>query len=771
MKPEDLSKKHLYNSRIIDPYLRLLKNHYPKINIPQLLSHANMQSYEVADQWHWFTQEQVNAFFDKIGELTDNKNIAREAGRYAASPEANTVIHQYVLGFLGPHRVYEWIGKAASNFTRSAKYESRRLDKNKIEIIVTPYPGVQEREFQCQNRIGFFEAISYLFRHKFPEIEHTECIFRGGQCCRYVISWNPEEFVLLKIFRSASLLLSGTFFLAQFFSKTFENFHVLANGGLLAFFISWIVLEKKEKKTAWNSMESLRLSSGTLLDQIENNYNNALLTNAISQSISKEITINDILQSLIDNFQKSLDFDRGFVLLANPEKTHLSFKGGFGYSKKMEGLLKNTLFHLDNPESKGAFVVSFREKRSILVNNINDIQEDLSPRSLEFAKKMGVKSFLCCPIVYDYEAIGILAVDNVTTKRPLLKSDLTLLCGIAPIIGISIRNAQLLQSRKQQFNSTLHALAATIDARDPLTAGHSERVTQFTLGICQELALPNDECEKIRVASLLHDYGKIAVPDAILKKPGRLSATEYAMVKTHAEQTRTILEGIHFEGIYKEVPAIAGAHHEKIDGSGYPKGLTAQDIPLGAKIIAVADFFEAITSKRHYREPMPIEVAIKELRKEQGKHLDTDIVDAFLKYFERDHACDLDVMEQSEVHSSRASVRIPCSTQVTIDYQGQRWQATSADISVRGIFAASDLSIREGNTLKLLFNLPDDCATPIEVCGRVVWVNHQCLPKKALFPAGFGIAFTNLDQKHLRALAQFISSYVRCASTEAGLTC
>jgi len=210
MKPEDLSKKHLYNSRIIDPYLRLLKNHYPKINIPQLLSHANMQSYEVADQWHWFTQEQVNAFFDKIGELTDNKNIAREAGRYAASPEANTVIHQYVLGFLGPHRVYEWIGKAASNFTRSAKYESRRLDKNKIEIIVTPYPGVQEREFQCQNRIGFFEAISYLFRHKFPEIEHTECIFRGGQCCRYVISWNPEEFVLLKIFRSASLLLSGT---------------------------------------------------------------------------------------------------------------------------------------------------------------------------------------------------------------------------------------------------------------------------------------------------------------------------------------------------------------------------------------------------------------------------------------------------------------------------------------------------------------------------------------------------------------------------------
>jgi HD-GYP domain-containing protein (c-di-GMP phosphodiesterase class II)/Tfp pilus assembly protein PilZ len=771
MKPKELNQKHLYNSRIIDPYLYLLKNHYPTINIPQLLAHAKMKTYEVADQWHWFTQEQVNAFFDKVEELTNNKNIAREAGRYAASPEANTVIHQYVLGFLGPQRVYEWIGKAASSFTRSAKYESRRLDKNKIEIIVTPYPGVHEREFQCQNRIGFFEAISYLFRHKFPEIVHTECMFRDGQSCRYIVSWKPDEHPTLKFLRSASLLFSVSFFVAPFLSNAFAHTHLLAYGGLLTFFILWIVLEKKEKKSAWNSTESLRVSSGTLLDQIENNYNNALLTNAISQSISKEITINDILQSLIENFQKSLDFDRGFVLLANPENTHLSFEAGYGYSSKMEGLLKNTVFHLNNPDSKGALVVSFKEKKPILVNDINDIQEDLSPRSLDFAKKMGVKSFLCCPIVYDNEAIGILAVDNVTSKRPLLNSDLTLLCGIAPIIGISIRNAQLLQNRKQQFNSTLRALAATIDARDPLTAGHSERVTQFSLGICQELSLSEENCETIRVAALLHDYGKIAVPDAILKKTGRLSALEYDMVKTHADQTRLILEGIQFEGIYKDVPAIAGAHHEKIDGSGYPLGLTDEEIPLGAKIIAVADFFEAITSKRHYREPMPIGVAIKELRKKQGNHLDEDIVEAFLRYFKRDHTCAWDGGEPSELISPRGSVRIPCCTEVTILYQGKRCKATTTDISADGLFAASDLPISEGKVLMLSFNLPDDCTTHLEVSGRVAWVNHQCLPKKAIFPAGFGIAFTDLDKKHLKALANFISSHVLCAPPSADLTC
>ncbi|APG25265.1 HD domain-containing phosphohydrolase [Syntrophotalea acetylenica] len=764
------TKKHLYNSRIIDPFLRLLQNRYPQIDIPSLLSHADMKPYEVADQWHWFTQTQVNAFYDKVVELTGNEKIAREAGRYAASPEANTVIHQYVLGFLGPHRAYQWIGKAASNFTRSARYESRRLAKNKIEITVTPHPDVQEQEFQCHNRIGFFEAISHLFRHKFPQIEHPECLFHGGSCCRYVITWQTESFCFLKTLRSASLAASAAGLAIPAFSTSAAFVSPLVQAGLLSFLVSWLLLEKKSTRTVWNSMEALRISSGTLLEQIENNYNNALLTNAISQSISKETTIEDILQSLVVNFQQSLDFDRGLVLLADQDKKHLFFRAGYGYSKKVENLLRSSTFHLDNPDSKGAFVVSFREKKTILINDINDIQEDLSPRSLDFAKKMGVKSFLCCPIVYDNEAIGILAADNLTTKRALLKSDITLLSGIAPIIGISIRNAQLLQNRKQQFNSTLHALATTIDARDPLTAGHSERVTQFTLGICQELALCDREREKIRVAALLHDYGKIAVPDAILKKPGRLSAREYEIVKDHANQTRQILEKIHFEGIYAEVPAIAGSHHEKIDGSGYPLGLTGKDIPLGGKIIAVADFFEAITSKRHYREPMPFHVAADELKKGRGRHFEEDIVDAFLRYFEQQLASDPAIMPGSCRQASRESIRVPYRAPLTIQYEGLRDETTTSDISSRGLFAATALPVREGAPVKLSFILPDACSTPMEINGRVVWINHRCLPRKTLFPPGCGIAFTDLRKPHRDTLLQFIATHSRHFSQES-LSC
>jgi HD-GYP domain-containing protein (c-di-GMP phosphodiesterase class II) len=207
--------------------------------------------------------------------------------------------------------------------------------------------------------------------------------------------------------------------------------------------------------------------------------------------------------------------------------------------------------------------------------------------------------------------------------------------GIAPEIGISIHNATLIESKERQFKSILQTLAASIDARDPLTAGHSERVTQYSLGICREMNLPENICDIIKVAALLHDYGKIGISDSILKKEEALTPEEYQQIQTHAEKTRKILEQINFEGIYSAVPEIAGSHHEKCDGSGYPNGLKGMEIPLGARIIAVADVFEAITSKRHYRNPMPENIALGIIAHQSGTHFDGEIVQAFFRYYNK----------------------------------------------------------------------------------------------------------------------------------------
>ena len=515
--------------------------------------------------------------------------------------------------------------------------QQKKYPSNKVEITAVQEEGVEEKPYQCENRIGIFEAFALSYTNKLPKIEHTECVFKGGNCCRYIITWERSAFYILKRIRNISIPLFLSLLLGCFFLKPHFALTVFSPGFLIIVLGLSYIVDFFEKKELRNSLNVLRDSTDKLLEQVDINYNNTIVTNEIGQAISQHRTIDDVLNKVIQVSQKRLKYDRYLILLANKDKTKLEFRAGFGYSQEYINMLTNTAFNLDRPDSKGAFVVSFREKKSFLINDINEIEENLSPRSLLFAKKLGTLSFICCPIVCDGESIGVLAVDNIKSKKILVKSDMSLLMGIASVIGISIRNAELMEGRERQYRSILQVLATSIDARDPLTSGHSEKVTEYSLGICDEMGLDRDFREMIRVAALLHDYGKIGVPDSILKKPGRLSKEEYEIVKTHAQKSRKILEEVNFEGILSQVPKIAGAHHEKIDGSGYPDGLRGDEIPLGAKIIAVADFFEAITAQRHYRGPMPIEEALGLLNKEAEKHFDPEIVAAFIHFFEKNY--------------------------------------------------------------------------------------------------------------------------------------
>jgi HD-GYP domain-containing protein (c-di-GMP phosphodiesterase class II)/Tfp pilus assembly protein PilZ len=749
--------KRLYNSRIIDTYIKLIRSKYNFVDINAILDYAKMRTYEVADQGHWFTQKQVDLFYEKLVKITGNKHIAREAGRYSASPEASGVMRQYFLGFVGPLKAYEMIRNGSINFTRSSVYESRKIAPNKVEIIVTPNEGVTEKLFQCENRIGVFEAIPRLFNYNTPRIEHTECIFKGGKVCRYVISWEITPAALFKKIRNYAISISSLVVLSCLVLYP----RILLNTSLpfAALFVLALCLiaENKEKKELLTSLDNLRDSSDTLIDQINLNYNNALLTNEIGQAISKQTDIDEILANVIQILKKRLDYDRGLILLTNPERTRLVFRTGFGYSDEQASFLKKTIFHLDRPESKGVFVVSFRDQRPFLINNFDEIESSLSPHSLAFAKKMGSQSFICCPIICEGESLGILAVDNLNTKKPLIQSDMSLLMGIAPVIGISIYNANLIEARVQQFRSILQVMAASIDTRDNLTAGHSEKVTEYSLGICRELGLRKDYCEMIRVASLLHDYGKIGVPDAILKKDGRLTEEEYENVKSHAAKTREILEQINFEGIYREVPEIAGSHHEKIDGSGYPKGIRGKAIPLGAKILAVADFFEAITSRRHYRDPMPLQQAFALLIEKSGTHFEKKIVSAFIKYYKESKAPFLGESSLMLLHMDIRKKRVPCFIPVSLQINETIICATAIDISVNGMYVAIEDDVHEGSAMELSFKLPDSHSGVICVKGRVAWINNARDRKKPFLPAGFGVEFLEINPA-IDAINTFVGS-------------
>ncbi len=635
--PNASSKKEepLYNSRIINSYIKLIKRKYPSVNIREMLDYAAMKPQEVDDQGHWFTQSQIDNFYERAVSLTGNENLAREAGRYATSPEAIGVMRQYVLGLATPSKVYELIGKTSQNFTRSSKVESKMITPNKVEVIATPYEGTYEKPFQCENRKGFLEAICMVFNNRPPHIDHPECMFRGDHCCRYTITWERNFATVYKILRNyitLFVLLTGA---VSFFLMPFQHWFPLLSFLIVILLGISEVGERIDKKNLKTAMQSLQEASDQLVNQIEINYNNRVVTREIGQIINRRYNLEDVLEELVTILKKRLDYDRGMIMLANKQKTQLKFYGGFGYSAEQATFLKRLTFHLDNPVSTGAFVISFHDQKPFLINDINEIQDTLSERSLDFAKKMGGKSFICCPIICDDESIGILAVDNVRSKRLLVYSDISLLMGISHFIGIFIRHTEHLEARQNQLKSILKVLVSSIDARDPLTKGHSEWVAEYSVGICNQLGLNKDYREMIRIAALLHDYGKIGIPDSMLKKADKLTEYEYEYVKLHADKTKEILSEINFEGSLREVPEIAGAHHEKINGSGYPMGLKGEEIPFGARIIAVADFFEALTASRYYSEPMPPAKALEMLMEESGTCFDKQVVDAFIRYYMR----------------------------------------------------------------------------------------------------------------------------------------
>ena len=479
-------EKALYNSRIVDNYIKLIKSKYNFINVEELLNYAEMEPYQVEDESHWFTQAQLNKFHKFLRERTGNQEIAREAGIYASSPGTLGMMRRYILGLIGPQNAYELVGKYASKLTKSSKFRSKKIDQNKVEISVTPNKGVREESYQCQNRMGFWDGISIAFNYNLPQIEHPECIFKGGKSCRYIISWDESPSNTWKTIRNITgIFLLFFVFVSYFFPSGLSWSTTIPSSAAIFLLISLyqINIERKELKEA---VYNLHETSEDLIDQTNINYENALLINELSQSLSKELELFNIIENVSEVLKKRLDYDRGLILLANSNKTRLIARGGFGYKHDQlnKFMSSDSGFHLDKKESKGVFVLCFNKKKPFLVNDINEIKDTITGRSYSFAKKLGVKSFICCPIIHENESLGVLAVDNVETKRPLLQRDINILMGVANQIGISIFNAKLIDARFKQFQSILQVLAATTDARDPITAGHSEQVTEFAIGIC-----------------------------------------------------------------------------------------------------------------------------------------------------------------------------------------------------------------------------------------------------------------------------------------------
>jgi HD-GYP domain-containing protein (c-di-GMP phosphodiesterase class II) len=243
-----------------------------------------------------------------------------------------------------------------------------------------------------------------------------------------------------------------------------------------------------------------------------------------------------------------------------------------------------------------------------------------------------IRNILAVPLSNNSKMIGMMVATNLLERNDFDKNDMKLINAVATECAVFIGNHNLFKDLKTLLIGALKSLVNSIDAKDEYTRGHSDRVAIISKWLAEQYSkakgLPPEDIQKIYLSGLLHDIGKIGISESVLKKPGKLTDEEYEEMKTHPAIGAGIISEIHqMEDI---IPGIL-YHHERVDGKGYPKGLSGTHIPLAGKIVMIADSFDAMTSHRTYRKAMTFEEAIVEIEKNIGKQFDPVVAGIFLK--------------------------------------------------------------------------------------------------------------------------------------------
>lgn len=351
------------------------------------------------------------------------------------------------------------------------------------------------------------------------------------------------------------------------------------------------------------------------LEQLENLYR-------LSLDIFSAKTIDALLLDVMDRVTKAMNADRSTLFIVNAEE-------GILWSKVAQ---KTEPITLAIGKGVSGWVAQMGE-----TVNIRDAYND--PRfnpDVDYRTGYHTRSILCMP-VKNREGTVIAVIQAINKlEGEFSEDDEVFLRALSAQIQLAIENSTLFQDLRELFESTMEALASTIDARHPSTAGHTMRVRTYSMAIANEMGFDEENLEILNYAALLHDYGKIGVPEAILTKPGKLTDPEYQAMKRHVVYTIEILNKIKFSPRFRDIPSIAGQHHERVDGTGYPRGLSGDQMHPLARIMAVADVFDAMTSIRDYRKPADPDDVMEILKREVDSHFDAATVEAFERYFTRE---------------------------------------------------------------------------------------------------------------------------------------
>jgi len=394
---------------------------------------------------------------------------------------------------------------------------------------------------------------------------------------------------------------------------------------------SLVPLEKLKKGTqriAKRDFDSrVRVDSHDEFEELASSFNT--MAGQLGRQFRALTTIAEIDRAVLSTLDVGSIVDT--VLSRMPEVFHCNSVSIAVFDSNSVGKAKSNIIGGEQDEGRQMEIIQITpEEVEKLRNNPETLLIELKenpPSYLVPLAKHESKSFLVLPIFLREELSGIITLGYLEPPE-LAQEDLDQARQLADQVAVAMSNAKLIEELHNLNWGTLRALARAIDAKSSWTAGHSERGTKLALQIGQALGLAQDEIDTLHRGGLLHDIGKLGVPPEILDKPGKLTDREWELMREHCRLGARILEPI---TAYVEVIPIVEQHHEHFDGKGYPDGLVGEDISLGARIFAVADRFEALTSDRPYRKALSPEEAIDYVEGRAESEFDPKVVQAFLK--------------------------------------------------------------------------------------------------------------------------------------------
>ena len=371
--------------------------------------------------------------------------------------------------------------------------------------------------------------------------------------------------------------------------------------------------EQIDLAVACANQAAVNIERSGLFAEMEGKLKHMAAVGIVARTLSSSLDPDERLQSLLEMATALARADSGAILL--PEEMFGELKEAA--SSGDAGWVSEEAFR------KVARWVNEHGETVLLQRGTRD------PRFGEV--EVGVETSITSSLMVRGKVIGVITVASRSPDEKYTGDDLEMFGNFAAQAAVAIENTQLYERLQDTYLGAIASLAAAIEARDPYTVGHSARVTQYSVAIAESMGLNSDEVEEVRLAGILHDLGKIGVPDSILNKPGRLTEEEYSAIKMHPVLSMRIVEPLpHLGNI---IPMIY-YHHERYDGCGYVEGKAGQDIPLGARILAVADSFEAMTSDRPYRKALSRQEAMAEVRRNAGSQFDPEVVRHFLELLE-----------------------------------------------------------------------------------------------------------------------------------------